>query len=199
VPSRYAQLVERLARNEERVAAALVLVYAIIFGALSLIRHWSFHSTGLDLGIFDQVLWNTSQGRFMESTLSLDRCVPHSFFGDHCSPSLVALVPLYWIAPHPETLLVVQTVALAAGALPLYPPARRLPPRALERLIRVLAYVPGPPPPFIPRYDFHEVSLSVVPLGFAIYFLATRRTTREGQDGMNAFLKKEKPPWASQK
>src|SRR2546430_4711142 len=115
MPSRrYALLLDRLAQNEDGVALALVAVYALTFGALSLIRHWSFHSTGLDLGVFDQVLWNTSQGRFMESTLSLDRCVPHSFFGDHFSPILVALVPLYWVAPHPETLLVVQTVALAA-------------------------------------------------------------------------------------
>jgi hypothetical protein len=27
-------------------------------------------------------MWNTSWGRGMESTLSLDRCTPHSFFGD---------------------------------------------------------------------------------------------------------------------
>jgi hypothetical protein len=138
VPSRrYALRQERLARNEERIAAGLVIAYAVVFGVLSLIRHWSFHSTGLDLGVFDQVLWNTSQGRFMASTLSLDRCVPHSFFGDHFSPILVALVPLYWIAPHPETLLVVQTIALAAGALPLYLLARALLPRGIERLIWV--------------------------------------------------------------
>ena len=92
-PRRYRPFVESLARREERVAIALVAAYVLLFGALSLIRHWSFHSTGLDLGVFDQVVWNTSQGRFMESTLSLDRCAPHSFFGDHFSPILVALVP----------------------------------------------------------------------------------------------------------
>jgi len=173
---RYALVVDSLALHEERVAIGLVALYAVVFGALSLIRHWSFHSTGLDLGVFDQVLWNTSQGRFMESTLSLDRCVPHSFFGDHFSPILVALVPLYWIAPHPETLLVVQTIALAAGALPVYLLARALLPRGIERLIWVFAYVLGAPLAFITLYDFHEVSLSVVPLGFAIYFLVTRRT-----------------------
>ncbi len=177
MPSRrYALLLDRLAQNEERVALALVAVYALLFGALSLIRHWSFHSTGLDLGVFDQVLWNTSQGRFMESTLSLDQCMPHSFFGDHFSPILVALVPLYWVAPHPETLLVVQAIALALGALPVYLLARRLLPRGIERLIWVLAYVLGAPLAFITLYDFHEVALAVLPLGFAMYFLVTRRT-----------------------
>jgi uncharacterized membrane protein len=168
--------VEWLARSEERVALGLVVVYVLLFGALSLIRHWSFHSTGLDLGVFDQVVWNTSQGRFMESTLSLDRCVPHSFFGDHFSPILLALVPLYWLAPHPETLLVVQTVALALGAWPLYLLARRLLSRGIERLIWILAYVLMAPLSFITLYDFHEVALAVLPLGFAMYFLVSRRT-----------------------
>lgn len=169
-------LLERLAHHEERVAIALVLGYALVFGAVSLIRHWSFHSTGLDLGVFDQVVWNTSQGRFMESTLSLDRCAPHSFLGDHFSPILIALVPLYWIAPHPETLLVVQTLALALGAWPLYLLARRLLPRGIERLTWIVAYVLGAPLAFITLYDFHEIGLAVLPLGFAMYFLVTRRT-----------------------
>lgn len=177
MPSRrYALLLERLARNEGRVALALVALYALVFGSLSLIRHWSFHSTGLDLGVFDQVVWNTSQGRFMESTLSLDRCVPHSFLGDHFSPVLIALVPLYWIAPHPETLLVVQTIALAAGAWPVYLLAKRLLPRGIERLVWVWAYVLGAPLAFITLYDFHEVAFAVLPLGLAMYFLVARRT-----------------------
>src|SRR6266542_1249975 len=172
---RYPLLVERLARHEGRVAIALVVFYALVFGALSLIRHWSFHSTGLDLGVFDQVVWNTSQGRFMESTLSLDRCVPHSFLGDHFSPVLLALVPLYWIAPHPETLLVAQTVALALGAWPVYLLAKRLLPPGIERLIWIFAYTFSAPLSFITLYDFHEVALAVLPLGLAMYVLVARR------------------------
>ena len=34
---------------------------------------------------------------------------------------------------------------------------------------------------------------------YTIEAIATRRTSKEGQDGMAAFLKKEKPPWASRK
>ena len=175
-PGWYRLLVERLARDEGRIALGLVAIYVLLFGTLSLVRHWSFHSTGLDLGVFDQVIWNTSQGRFMESTLSLDRCQPHSFFGDHFSPILLALVPLYWMFPHPETLLVAQTVALALGALPIYLLARRLLPRGIERLIWVLAYVVSAPLAFITLYDFHEVALAVLPLGLGMYFLVTRRT-----------------------
>src|SRR5439155_806199 len=146
------------------------------FGSLSLVRHWAFHSTALDLGVFDQVLWNTIHGRFMESTLSLERCDPHSFFLDHFSPALLLIVPFYAIVPHPETLIVFQTVALALGAWPVYLLARLYLPRGEQRLVWVAAYVLSAPLAWITFYDFHEITLAVLPLGLAMYFLATRRT-----------------------
>jgi len=38
------------------------------------------------------------------------------------------------------------------------------------------AYLLSAPLSFIALYDFHEITLAVAPLGFAMYFLATRRT-----------------------
>jgi len=154
------------------LAASLVTV---LFGALALLRHWTFHSTASDLAVFDQVLWNTLHGRFMESTLSLARCVPHSFFGDHFSPALLLILPLYVVAPRPETLILVQTVALAIGVWPIYLMARRFLPTSEQRLVWVAAYLLSAPLAFIALYDFHEITLAVAPLGFAMYFLATRR------------------------
>ncbi len=165
-----------LERYEGRLALAMVLVYVVLFGSLSLVRHWAFHSTALDLGVFDPVLWNTVHGRFMESTLSLERCDPHSFFLDHFSPALLLIVPLYAIVPRPETLIVFQTIALALGAWPIYLLARRFLARSDERLVGVAAYVLSAPLAWVTFYDFHEISLAVVPLGVAMYFYATRRT-----------------------
>jgi uncharacterized membrane protein len=167
--------VDFLARHEGRIALAATVLWTALFGALALLRHWSFHSTASDLAVFDQVLWNTIHGRFMESTLSLARCEPHSFFGDHFSPALLLIVPLYAIVPHPETLIVVQTIALALGVWPIYLLARRFLPTSGQRLVWVAAYLLSAPLSFIALYDFHEITLAVAPLGFAMYFLATRR------------------------
>ena len=167
---------EFLARSEGRIVVAAALLATILFGALALLRHWSFHSTASDLAVFDQVLWNTVHGRFMESTISLARCEPHSFFGDHFSPALLLLVPAYIVVPHPETLIVVQTIALALGVWPIYLLARRFLPTIEQRLVWVAAYLLSAPLSFIALYDFHEITLAVAPLGFALYFLATRRT-----------------------
>ncbi len=164
------------ARSEGRIALAAAVLAAILFGALALVRHWTFHSTASDLAVFDQVLWNTIHGRFMESTLSLARCDPHSFFGDHFSPALLLLLPPYAVFPHPETLIVVQTIALVLGVWPIYQFARRFLPTSGQRLVWVAAYLLSAPLSFIALYDFHEITLAVAPLGFAMYFLATRRT-----------------------
>jgi uncharacterized membrane protein len=165
-----------LDRHEERIALAMVFIYFVVFGSLSLVRHWAFHSMALDLGVFDQVLWNTVHGRFMESTLSLERCDPHSFFLDHFSPALLLIVPFYALISRPETLIVFQAVALALGAWPVYLLARHYLPRGGERLVWVAVYVLSAPLAWITFYDFHEITLAVVPLGLAMYFLATRRT-----------------------
>lgn len=147
-----------------------------MFGGFALLRHWTFHSTAFDLALFDQVFWNTIHGRFMESTISLAQCAPHSLFGDHFSPALLLIVPFYAVYPHPETLIVVQVVALALGGWPVYLFARRFLPTSEERLVWVAAYVLCAPLAFITLYDFHEITLAVLPLGLAAYFLATRRT-----------------------
>lgn len=183
-----------IALHERRIAVAIVLVYVAVFGSLSLIRHWAFHSTALDLGVFDQVLWNTVHGRFVESTLSLERCEPHSFFLDHFSPALLLIAPVYALVPRPETLLVFQTTALALGAWPIYLLARRFLARSEERLIWLAAYVLCAPIAWITLYDFHEITLAVLPLGLAMYFLATRRTVPLLLSLAASFLVKEELP-----
>jgi uncharacterized membrane protein len=132
-------------------------------------RHESYHSFGFDLGVFDQAFWNTTQGRPFETTMGLGPA-PHSQLADHFSPILWLLVPFYTLFPHPETLLVVQTLALTLGAWPIYLLAKlKLP--AGYALVWVALYFLFLPLAFINLYDFHEITLAVAPLGFALYFL----------------------------
>jgi uncharacterized membrane protein len=148
----------------------LAVVYFLLYATLAMLRHRSNHSFGFDLGIFDQIFWNTTQGRPFESTMSLSQPVPHSFFADHFSPALSLIVPFYFVYPHPETLLVIETGALALGAWPVYLLAKLKLPDGYP-LLWVLVYFLFIPLAFINLYDFHEIVLSVAPLGFALYFL----------------------------
>ena len=139
-----------------------------------MLRHRTYHSLGFDLGLFDQVVWNTSQGRPFETTMSQALPIPHSFLGDHFSPALALVVPFYLAYPHPETLVVLQTLGLALGAWPVFLLARlKLP--AGHPLVWVLVYFLSVPLAYVNLFDFHEVALSVAPLGFALYFLERGR------------------------
>ena len=106
-----------LTRLERPLAALLIVLYFAVYSLLSLLRHATYHSFGFDLGLYDQVFWNTVHGRWWESTMSLGLAQPHSYFGDHFSPIFFAILPIYALFPHPQTLLVVQTafIALVSG------------------------------------------------------------------------------------
>ena len=93
------------------IACGFTTAYAIT----SLLRHWRFGS-GYDLGIFDQAVWFMSRFEAPRSTISGYA----NIFGDHFSPILALLAPLYWIAPAPETLLIAQAVLLGASIVPVY-------------------------------------------------------------------------------
>jgi uncharacterized membrane protein len=168
------RLADVWSRHQGVIALGLAAIYFALYSALSILRHESYHSFGLDLGLFDQVFWNTTQGRPFESTMSQAMPVPHSLLGDHFSPILLFFMPFYLAVPDPETLLVIQTMALALGAWPVYLLARlKLP--AGYAAIWVLVYLLSVPLAYINMYDFHEVALSVAPLGFALYFLERGR------------------------
>ena len=100
--------------------------------------------------------------------------IPHSQLGDHFTPIFVVLLPFYYAYPHPETLLVLQAIVLVAGAWPMYLLARlKVPSYAL---VWVAVYFLFLPLAYINLYDFHEIALAVVPLGFTFYFLERGRT-----------------------
>ena len=165
---------EWLLRYESWLALGLAAAYFLVFATLSVLRHRSYHSYGFDLGLFDQIFWNTTQGRLFESTMGQALAVPHSQLGDHFSPVFLLLMPFYFAYPHPETLVVIQTLALALGAWPVYLLAKLKLPAGYAPLW-VLAYFLFVPLAYINLDDFHEIALAVAPLGFALYFLETGR------------------------
>ena len=189
-----ATIQRRLVPLEPSIVAALALIYFMLYSILSVLRHVTYHSFGPDLGIFDQVFWNTTQGRFFESTMSLGLPQPHSYFADHFSPVYLLLLPAYALIPRPETLLVIQTLFLALGVWPIYLLARLKLEPGFQRLVWVLAYFLFLPVAFINLFDFHELALVVLPLGFALYFLERRQLMPFILSLLATFLVKEELP-----
>jgi len=101
----------------ELLAWGLILLYIVTFTWLAILRHASFDSSGFDLGIYDQVVWNTLHGRpFFYTTTGQ----PLLHLSNHASLILLLVAPFYLIHSGPETLLFLQTAAIGLGGLPLF-------------------------------------------------------------------------------
>ncbi|MBE7473649.1 MAG: hypothetical protein DPW09_06500 [Anaerolineae bacterium] len=104
-------------RFPDLLAWGLILLYIVTFTWLAILRHASFDSSGFDLGIYDQVVWNTLHGRpFFYTTTGQ----PLLHLSNHASLILLLVAPFYLIHSGPETLLFLQTSAIGLGGLPLF-------------------------------------------------------------------------------
>jgi uncharacterized membrane protein len=140
----------------------------------ALLQHRAL-GTGYDLGIYDQTVWNLAHGRIWMTTLVYET----NGFYDHFEPILLLIVPLYWFWSDARVLLIVQSLALGLGALPIYLYARHRF-ATWERggvlaLVVAAAYLVYPAMHNANLNDFHEVSLLPPLLGFALYGLLTGR------------------------
>jgi uncharacterized membrane protein len=147
-----------------------MLGYAVFFGWWSLRKYAAFQAPGFDLGIYDQGLWLLS--RFKSPFITL---MGLNLFGDHESFILLALVPLYWVWPDPQALLVVQSMALALGAIPLFLLAQKVLKRSSTALLPALTYLMLPALGWLNLENFHPDSFGVPLLLFALYFMACSR------------------------
>lgn len=94
------------------LSSALALAYALY----ALFRHWRFNSSAYDLGIFDQTIWHLSRFERPASSIAGHATI----FADHFHPIILLLAPAYWLVPAPETLLVLQSLLLAASVIPVF-------------------------------------------------------------------------------
>jgi uncharacterized membrane protein len=127
-----------------------------------------------DLGNYDTMFFNMLHGHPFRCPAVLPKGGSWSMFSNHAELSMFALLPLYALHPGAETLLVLQSAALASGAIPVYRfAARRLPRPAA--LVLALAYLLFPPMHQANFYDIHFQSFAVAFTLWAIDMLDGRR------------------------
>jgi uncharacterized membrane protein len=165
----------RLARGAvmtRRAVYAGAAVYALLFAGCSVIHFEAFQAHFGDLGWTAQAIWSTVHGHFLESTTPAGQNVTR--LGAHVDPFLVLFAPLWLLWSSPMLLSVVQAVAVASGALPVYWLARKH--LASERAgahfaFAYLLYPATQFSAFTIESGFHAVSMAVPLLLYAIWFL----------------------------
>lgn len=97
-----------------------ILIYTTIYSIVEITIYHSFRFYTWDLGICNQALWNTLHGRLLYYTVHPFYTKTGCFLAAHFSPILLLLLPFYAFFPWPETLLVINILLVAIGALPVY-------------------------------------------------------------------------------
>ncbi len=165
---------EKPALPQPPIGVVLLLVgvivgYAAFIGLHTVRQHQLLETRAWDLGITENLLWHTAEGRMFESSLE-----GRNHLGVHASFIYLILVPLYVLAPRPETILVAQAVLLALAALPLFLLARRLLESNAAALLVSVLYLLHPAVQGAGFYDFHELAFAPVLFFAAAYALETR-------------------------
>ncbi|GIH21598.1 DUF2079 domain-containing protein [Rugosimonospora africana] len=149
--------------------AATVLFAA--YAAIAVRRHQLLLTSGFDLGIFEQEVRSYAHGRLPTSSL---KGPGFPLLGDHFSPIVATLAPVYRLFPSAVTLLVAQAALLAVAAIPLVRHARdRL--GAPAALVVAVGYGLSWGIAEAVTFDFHEVAFAVPLIAFAAVALAERR------------------------
>ncbi len=146
-----------------------VFIYTVLFSYLSLRKVLTLQSHYFDLGIMNQVVYNTSRGWFLEMT-NQDFVSNISRFAIHFDPILAFFAPLYLLFNTPEVLLIGQTIILATGAIAVYLIARIIINNKLYSLLFAFSYLLYFPVERANTFDFHAVTLATSFLLFSIYF-----------------------------
>lgn len=147
-----------------------VLVYSVYFSWFTILRHHTYCTFAYDLGIYMQSLWTTLHGHGLFFTALWEG----SRFAYHFEPILFGVLPLYAVLPHAETLLVLQSVAVGSGAVPVYLLARRQLGQGVGLVFAVL-YLLYPGVHAVNGYDFHATALAIPLLLSSHYCLSIGR------------------------
>lgn len=158
-------------RQLDWLAVMLALLIGLAAGWFSVGRYQAYHVTMYDLGNMAQPIWSVTQGQPLMVT-SLDGNI--SRLAVHAELIYLALVPLYALWPDPRTLLIVQSVLFALGALPAYRLGWRASHNRWIARAVMLIYLIYPGTQSAILFDFHGDTLAMPLLLFALDALERR-------------------------
>jgi len=176
-----------------------MLAYTLFFSAYALQRHATLNSHAADLSFIDQPMWNSLHGRFLERTMDARQV---SRVAEHLEPIILPIALIYLVWDDVRAILIIQSLALALGALPVYwiarqvlsnlwPAGRRA---AWLALPFVLAFLMFPALQAANLADFHADPFVVAPLLFAFWYASQQRYRAMWAWALVAVLVKETLP-----
>jgi len=155
------------------IVVGMVAVAAVVAIGINVLQaeHFAMGMRARDMAYYNQILWNTLHGRILVGNVNQDvlfRPPVSSDLALHVSPFLlVGVLPVYALAPHFLTLLIIRDVMMAAAAWPLFLLARdRL--SGLAGVVAVTLYFLTPAVMAQSFQEFTPLQLAPLPFFFAL-------------------------------
>lgn len=177
------------ARWTEGAAYAAAVSACLLFSQHALDRHRGFESNAYDFGFFDQIIWNTSHGRWFATSFT-----PYNFLGQHFQPVLLLFALAYRLGAGIELLLITQTIFAAAAALPLFYAVRKATSSGLVALPMCLGFLLSASLHDALDFDFHPELMGFFFVFLALYYLVARRPVATITSLLPLLLLKEDMP-----
>ena len=148
----------------------LILLFSVIYGTYSVVRHLKFETYIFDLGYYDQLIWLVSRGKPLFSSVIEARP-----WVDHFSPSIFLLAPLYWIWESPIMILIFQAFFISLGAYPIFNLSLKRTKSVLFSSLLSVCYLLFYGLQNAISYDFHAVALGPTLLAFIFWFYEEKK------------------------
>ncbi|MFA6410027.1 MAG: DUF2079 domain-containing protein [Candidatus Buchananbacteria bacterium] len=143
---------------DKSIVTIVAIAYFVFFSLACLWKYYNFGYNALDLAIINQVFFNTANGNIFGLSIH-----PPTYLGDHFSPIIFLLLPFYYFFAKPETLLILQTLALTLCVWPIYLIAKQ----ALGKNWAVFFALAWLINPFVQNINLFETSF----LPYAVFLL----------------------------
>lgn len=149
---------------------AMICLYIAVFSFLTIRNHNNFGTFGFDLGVFDQGVWLLSH--FKDPFITVRGL---HLFADRLSFILILFAPLYRIWDDVRVLLILQTIILATGAIPVYLIAKERLKSTVLSLSLAASFLLYPALQWLNSDQFHPESVATTCLLFAFYYALRTR------------------------
>jgi uncharacterized membrane protein len=151
-------------RRYWRLTLVMIAIYILVFSIFTIGRYERYNATGFDLAFYDQILWRTARGDIMGMSIEGDHWSNWAF---HVEPILLLIAPFTLIFSDTRWLLILQTVVLAIGAIPVYRIAARYWQKMWAGCLFAALYLLYPSIGWANKFDFHPLTITTPLLLFA--------------------------------
>jgi len=141
----------------KKIVICHIIIYTAIFTTLTYGLHEKLY-LGWDLGLQENFFWNTITGEFFYSDE-----FGFNGLGMHFNIIFILMLPFYYLIPNTIIILLIQTLTLSFGIIPLYLILKRNIHKSKIVTIILISYTVCPFIWISNLYDFHPIKI----LGFS--------------------------------